>query len=168
MGQRGGEGEGQRRGGRWGVRARGALWAARSAHGAAKGMGAGESCTHQLVFAIFEDGLDFVPGKVIEREEVHLRGTPRADDRHSKSASYSLLPKAVGSSRYHQIESWQCTSLLARTCWEKKAVEAPEAIVPADIDVAMVFVEPASDAESPATDPPLAERWSEPSSLARE
>ena len=65
----------------------------------------------------------------------------------------------------HHVE---CASLSALTCWEKKAVEAPEAMVPADIDVAIVFVEPASDAESPATDPPFAERWSEPSSLARE
>jgi hypothetical protein len=35
----------------------------------------------------------------------------------------------------------------------KKAVDAPDASVPADIDVAIVLVEPASDAESLLTEP---------------
>ena len=38
-------------------------------------------------------------------------------------------------------------------CVEKKAVDAPDASVPADIEVSIVAVEPASEAESPLTDP---------------
>ena len=34
---------------------------------------------HQLVLAIFEDGLDFVASEVVEVEEMHLSGTPRAE-----------------------------------------------------------------------------------------